>query len=259
MNRTLSPVFAIAQVTFREVFAKAITWILVLVSLLLLFISYSFNFFALGDELDFLREVGLAAVRLCSLALIIFLCCGAISEEVDRHRLLAIMSKPIDRAHYIWGKYLGLLGAITVLSLLLGAFLNGLTVYDRGAWEWATLMGLIGEIFHGAVLLACAMIVAPHVKFVVSSAIVASLFIAGHLADWLQLSLSDDGGILSFLGFFVGLLPKLQSFVKPAVLASQDQLELAQEMLFLTCLYGLGYVLFCLLLASYVYKFREIG
>ncbi|MDF1667360.1 MAG: hypothetical protein P1V97_36780, partial [Planctomycetota bacterium] len=121
------------------------------------------------------------------------------------------------------------------------------------------LMGLIGEIFHGAVLLACAMIVAPHVKFVVSSAIVASLFVVGHLADWLQLSLQDDGGILSFLGFIVGLLPKLQSFVKPAVLASQDQLVPAQEMLFLTCLYGLGYVLFCLLLASYVYKFREIG
>ena len=230
-----------------------------LVSLLLLFISYSFNFFALGDELSFLREVGLASIRICGLALIIFLGCGAIAEEVDRHRLLAILSKPVDRSHYILGKYLGLISGITVLSLILGVCLLCLAAVDNGEWDWVTVIGLVGEIFHSAILLAAAMIVAPHVKFVVSSAFISLLFVAGHLTDWLQLTLADDSASQSIAGFLLGLLPKLQNFLKPAILASQDQFELAHEMLFLTCLYGLGYVLFCLLFASYIYKFREIG
>jgi Cu-processing system permease protein len=259
MIQFLPPVVAIAQLTFREVFAKAITWILAFVSVSLLFISYSFNFFAMGDEMAFLREVGLASVRLCGLALVIFLCCGSIADEVARHHLMAIMSKPILRTHYILGKYFGLLSAITLLSLGLGAILMVLIAFDQRAWEWTTLIGIVGEIFHGAILLAAAMIVAPHVKFVVSSAFITILFVVGHLSDWIQTSLADQGGALSIVSFFVGLLPKLQNFAKPAILASQDQLAASGEMLFLTSVYGLGYVLFLLTLASYVYNFREIG
>ena len=78
---------------------------------------------------------GLAAAVLCATA--------SISREIETGTALAVLSKPVGRVHFLFGKYLGIVAALTV-----GAYLNliGVLLASRMSHDAYTQYDIVGTI-----------------------------------------------------------------------------------------------------------------
>jgi ABC-type transport system involved in multi-copper enzyme maturation permease subunit len=92
---------------------------------LLVVASPLFAVFHLGEQMKLVADLGLGTALLVGLLIGVLGASWAISEELENLTVYAILSKPVSRAAYLVGKYLGVLSAsaigaaIPTLALLL--------------------------------------------------------------------------------------------------------------------------------------------
>lgn len=65
-------------------------------------------------------EFGLSATAFCGLALIFFLGSKLISDDLEQHTVYFVLSRPVTRGQYIWGKFLGLCAILLAASIIMG-------------------------------------------------------------------------------------------------------------------------------------------
>lgn len=248
---------AIGGATFREGIRAKVTWLLIAVSLALILVSREFNLFTLGEQkLSLLREVGLGTIRICGLLLVCFLACGGVAREVERHTLLAICARPIERWEYIIGKFVGLSGLLLLATLILGLELLGLLRWEGLPVDPTLLLALALEALQALILLSLALVLAPHMRFVGATTTLLLLFSAGHLSNWVLARLGTTGAAPAFSRIWHGLLPNLQSFDLSAALTAGSPIPV--DVFLLTVGYGLTYIVLALAVAVLLFVLKEL-
>jgi ABC-type transport system involved in multi-copper enzyme maturation permease subunit len=106
-------VAAIALNTFRENLRDRILYNLLFFALLLMGFSVLLGDLTIAEQSKIVTDLGLAAINLVGVAIAIFVGIGLVSKEIERRTIYTIMARPITRAQFILGKYLGL--ALTLL------------------------------------------------------------------------------------------------------------------------------------------------
>src|SRR5205823_5807452 len=112
-------------------------------------------YFAFGDEPKLVKDSVLAVMLLAGLLGAVLSASNSLAREIRAGTALAVLSKPVARAQFLLAKYLGLAGALSVLTYvnLLAVLLASRMAYDAyGSTDW---LGL--GIFCGALVLAYAM------------------------------------------------------------------------------------------------------
>lgn len=122
----MTKIFALALVTFKEgIRSRSLLGVLV------------FFLFVCGLNLAvagfFMRDIGkvtvdmnLGAISFAGLLLVLFLGLNLTTRDVEKKTIQIILSKPISRTEYAWGKYLGIQAflGVTLLVLLVLSSLN---------------------------------------------------------------------------------------------------------------------------------------
>ena len=132
----LGRIWALAANTVREAIRSKLLYTLLFFAILLISSGVLLSSLSYVESERILQDVGMAAIRIFAVAIAIFVGVGLIYQEVDRRTVYTILSKPISRAEFLLGKYLGLVLtiwmqiAIMVLafagvSLVTGAPLHG--------------------------------------------------------------------------------------------------------------------------------------
>ena len=75
-----------------------------------------------------LQDVGLAAIRLMSVGIGIFVGVGLIYGEIERRTLYTILSKPVSRVEFLLGKYLGLVLTTWLMLVVMGIAFAGVSL-----------------------------------------------------------------------------------------------------------------------------------
>lgn len=70
-------------------------------------------------------DMALSALSLNGLLIVLFIGINLLAKDLDRRTIYAVLSRPISRGQYLWGKYLGLLLLLTVAMGLLSLFACG--------------------------------------------------------------------------------------------------------------------------------------
>jgi ABC-type transport system involved in multi-copper enzyme maturation permease subunit len=131
------------------------------VFLLLMTFSASFSvflasvpYFGFGDDPKLVKDSVLAVMLMAGLFGAVLSASASVAREIRSGTALAVLSKPVGRAHFILAKYIGLIAALTLLTFvnLLCALLASRMAFD--AYGGADTLGL--GIFFGAVVLAYA-------------------------------------------------------------------------------------------------------
>lgn len=126
----LGQILAIARNTFVESIRQPIFFVLIIAGGLLqivntLLSSYSMGFTeqteVSGDD-KLLLDMGLATVMVCVTLLSAFVATSVLSREIENKTALTVISKPVGRPVFIFGKYLGVTGAILVAAVILTVF-----------------------------------------------------------------------------------------------------------------------------------------
>lgn len=157
LHQYLRATWAVAKVTMREVLRDKILYSSFFVGISLLLAG------SLGAQLTYIRpdrivlNLGLAAISLASLGIAILVASPMLGKEFERRTIFVALSKPITRFQYLFGKYLGLAGVLTLNWILLVAIFIAILLLNDGAKHlhgvtaWALILVLAQSFLGGAI------------------------------------------------------------------------------------------------------------
>jgi ABC-type transport system involved in multi-copper enzyme maturation permease subunit len=140
----LQQLLAIIRNTFFESIRQPIMLVVLLVATLLIMLSNPLSAFTMEDDQRMLVHMGLATVFAGGALLASFIATSVLSREIENRTALTVISKPVGRPLFVAGKFLGVAGAMTVATLLMGfSFLlveqHGVLQTVRDPYHWPVL------------------------------------------------------------------------------------------------------------------------
>ena len=120
MNLLVPLVFS----SFREIVRQPFYYIIFLSGCFIILMSFAFTFFAFGEEARMIRDMAISTITIGGLLVGCLASSVLVAGEFERHTVLAVLCKPVSRAHFILGKYFGILAATFLLILSQGLVLE---------------------------------------------------------------------------------------------------------------------------------------
>jgi ABC-type transport system involved in multi-copper enzyme maturation permease subunit len=115
---------AVAYAAYREACRQPMFWLIVLFAKLLIVVSVFIPYFTFGDDYKMMKQIGFDVVMLAAVLFGVLASSMSISEEIEGRTAVTLMSKPVNRRQFLIGKFLGILMACLVMSLLIAWTLN---------------------------------------------------------------------------------------------------------------------------------------
>ncbi|MDB4990980.1 MAG: hypothetical protein JWN04_6158 [Myxococcaceae bacterium] len=145
-------IYAIALNTFREAVRDRVLYGVLGFATAVLFFTLALAELSLHEQTRVVTDVGLASISLFSVIVAIFLGSSLLYKEIERKTLYVILPKPIRRAEFLLGKYLGIVLTAVVFVALMGALQLWITAIQAGAAPGpvvGSLLGLAGLLAAG--------------------------------------------------------------------------------------------------------------
>jgi ABC-type transport system involved in multi-copper enzyme maturation permease subunit len=174
-------VVTIAVNSVRDAIRNRVLYILVFFAVLMIGTSVLLATLSYVERERILQGVGFSAIRLFGAAIAIFMGVGLIQREVERRTVYTILSKPVSRAHFLAGKYLGLVATLWLqLAIMVTAFvLVSLATGAPLSAGHAVALGLVAVEL--AVVVAFATLFSCFATPFLAACYSVGLYLVGHL------------------------------------------------------------------------------
>ena len=252
------PIITLAKYTIKGYIKERILLVVLIFGFVLMLASYVMSPLAVGAQQKIVVDIGLAAIPLFGILLIILLGAGRFHQEKEHGILKALLAKPITRADFVIGKWVGTVLTVVMVMLLMAVvylFVMWLTGAELSVnIFWAIYLAMFEIALVAAVLTFFSSFTSP----VLTSFFTVCTAAAGHLSkDLLEFSDQFTGAVPKFLahaGYY--LLPNLGLFnVREEAVHG---LTLPDGFIGTVTIYGVFYTLTLLLLSAAVFKLKEI-
>jgi ABC-type transport system involved in multi-copper enzyme maturation permease subunit len=268
-------VMAIARTTAKEGWAHPLFWVEMLVGafLLWLFVFLPYNTF--GEDVKMVKDSGLKLITLFSIGLAVWTASVAIADELEGRTALTLLSKPIGRRQFVFGKFLGVLAPAFTMFVILGViFLEGVSykvTYDSRETSNPTptaeqkrvevvqvTPGLVLAFFETAVLTSIGIAISTRWSMLPNLLTCFAIYVLGHLAPLLVQSSIGKLPLVTFVGRLLAtLLPALDYFSSDAPIASDKVIPLAY--LGHSFVYSAIYITIAMLAALLMFEDRDLA
>lgn len=183
--QTLKHIGVIALNTFRESIRDKILYNIVFLAIALTLFSIVLGEWSVFDRAYVIKSTTLSVMSLSGLMISIFVGISLVQKEIKGRTVLTLLSKPISRASFIVGKYLGLLAVVAVHLLILTCIFY-VMLFVIGADPSFGLLTAIYLIFcEMAVVIAVALLFSSFSSTVLSALFTLGVYFAGHLSGQL--------------------------------------------------------------------------
>lgn len=254
-------VLTIAANTVREALRERLLYNLVAFAVVLTAGSLGISLLTLGDQTRIIADVGTGSAQIFGTLIAVFVGIALVSRELERRTSYAILARPVSRAEFVVGKYLGLLATLGLNLAVMAAATAAVLVVHRG-----DLRGLAGPLVaaHAVMLAQLAVCGAFAVLFAsYSTATLATIFTlsvvaAGHVfgevrSFWL---LAPQVGMKGLVRVLDVLLPNLALLDLKAAVTYGDPVSLGSVAG--RCAYGLGYAGVIVALAALIFSRKDV-
>lgn len=245
-------ILAIARTTIGEAIRRRVLLVILLVGLLFLVIAPGLNFLTPKQERTVLIAMTLGILQITSAVIAVVLTVYMLPNEVERRTIYTILSKPVNRWQFLVGKYLGAIGALglmmllmTVTLLVVFAVLQRVTAFDQIAnLAKPPVMFYLQMCLLSAVAVFFSTFVSPIVNFFLSGGV----YLVGSLFNSVFASIanSNDTPLLVRIGGTIihTIVPNFANFSvqNPAV----NQTQIRNEALYFV--ENLGYAIFYIMI-----------
>jgi len=268
-------IFALASITFKEGIRNRSLFGIALLALLVFGLNITVAGFFMRDIGKVTVDMNLSALSFAGLLLVFFVGVNLMAKDIDKKTIQLVLSKPISRTQYIWGKYLGIQFFVSVSLLLLfvcsymtvGLLLNLYPGYFIG-FSWLNF--IIAYFF---ILVRFSVLTAIVVFFssITSSSLITLIFslssyVAGVTIEEVVFYLKSDfaaqekiisGSLQTFINIISYLIPNFKVF--DFSLEAAHGLAISGQRIFLSLGYGAVYITILLILASFIFSRREFN
>jgi ABC-type transport system involved in multi-copper enzyme maturation permease subunit len=212
---------ALVQPLFYMLLAFGFFWIV-----LLLYIPY----YTLGEDTKFFEDNALTLVMVLAIILSLWTASSSVADEIEGRTALTVLCKPISRRDFVLGKFLGILGPVAIMFIILGAFyltfVSIKVVYDARESSlpepksvdcylevWRMAPGLLLAFMEATVMTAISVAISTRLGFLPNLTICFSIYVLGNLVPTLAKSAMGQMPIVPFLADLMSaILPVLDHF-----------------------------------------------
>ncbi len=208
------PILAIAHNTLRDAVRNRVLYVLLFFALVMIVASALLSTLSYVERERILQDIGFSAIRFFGAGIAIFMGVGLVHREIDRRTIYTILSKPVTRAQFLLGKYLGLLATLWMQLAIMGAsfwLVSGISgaPFDGGH---LTALGLVAVEL--AVLVSIATLFSSFATPFLAASYSLGLYLVGHLTRDLR-AIGEAGNsevVQSVTVWIHRVLPDLSSF-----------------------------------------------
>ncbi|MDR1383476.1 MAG: ABC transporter permease [Planctomycetaceae bacterium] len=266
---------AIAWVTFKEAIYQPLFLILVLIGLFALFMFLYIPYHTLGEDIKLVITQGLTLIKLMAVFLAVWTASFSVAEELEGRTALMILAKPVSRRQFVFGKYVGVVLAVTLIFLILGFFfLNTISykvVFDAresakdipSVWDCTrevikTIPSFTLSFFETLILAAIAIAVSTRFSLLPNLTVCLAIYVIGHLAPMIVQSSVGQIALVAFVADLAcAVLPVLEHFNMETNVA-MDQPP-TWWYVFCTAIYAVMYCGLALTLGLFLFEDRDLG
>jgi ABC-type transport system involved in multi-copper enzyme maturation permease subunit len=250
---------ALAHATFLEAVRDRVLYLLLFFGLFVFGASRLLAPLALGEGRRITVDLGFTAISAFGCLAVIFVGHQLIFREVERRTLFFLFARPLRRAEFVWGKYLGLLAVLAAAVALMGGMLAAVLAVSGYAFGWSFLGALFLAFGELTVLAAVAVLFATVTSPVLAGLLTLAAWVIGHGSGDLQALLVSTaspgaaaairavGWVVPRLDLYHDILPVLGGHGYPA------------GQLLLGAAYAVAYATAALVGASLVLRRRELA
>lgn len=205
------PVIVIALNTFRENLRDKILYNLLLFAVLLMGASTLLADLTILEHYKIMTDMGLAAINLVGVVIAIFVGIGLVSREIERRTVYTIIARPISRAQFVVGKYLGLVTTLLVnVAVMLAVYLATLWVFHAPV-HWALVQAVQLIVVELLLVTAIALFFSTFSSATLSAIFTIGLYVIGHLTTDLKgiAQKSQSGAVKAVVNAVYYLCPNL--------------------------------------------------
>lgn len=205
-----------------------------------------------------IQDVGLAAIRIFSLGIAIFVGIGLIHGEVERRTIYTILSKPVSRAEFMLGKYFGLLLTVWMELVIMGAAFVVVSLATDTALGTGHFWALFLLGMELAVIVAVATLFSSFTTPLLASLFTVGIYAVGHMTRELVAlgKQADLEGVKRVADTLYRVLPDLEMF--NVHIEAVHGLPIAGADIFWPMLYSIGYSTVMLFIAISVFQKRDM-
>lgn len=183
---TIRAISTIAFNTYRETVRSKILYAVLFVAVFMVAVAACFGLVSVGDQIKIIQDFGLFAISFAAAANAILTGGTLLNKELTRKTIYNILSRPIPRWQFVFGKFFGLLISTLTMTALLTVLLAG-SLYPSLKGEssllfWAFAYNSLEVLITCAVVIFFSCIV---VTPVLSGLFAFGLFLAGRSAEQL--------------------------------------------------------------------------
>jgi len=186
-------IWIVAGAAFKESVRDRVPYTMVVFAVLMMAASFLISQLTAGQDLKIIKDLGLAALSIFGLLIAVFIGIGLVSKEVERKSVYGLLTKPVTRAQFILGKYLGLVMTLVVnLSVMTAAYYLVLFYLDvtatasmRAGWaapalDPRQLVAIVLIVAELALVTALALLFSSFSSPLLSALLTLGLWVAGH-------------------------------------------------------------------------------
>jgi len=253
----VNQVVAIAVNTFRETIRDRVLAVIVVFALLMIAGGLWLGSISLGEQGRMMKDFGLVAVTAFGLIVAVFVAAGLVHKEVEKRTVYVLFSKPVSRAGFISGKFVGLCATMAVVLAGMGLFLFALVWMVDGKPSGMTLLAVLMVYVQLLAIMAVTIFFSTLGSAILASVLGICVFVAGQLSqNVLALTRLGKNPLTEALSWVIYVIvPNLSAVdVKAGVVGEQT---LAWGQIGVWTAYLLAYVVVVLALATLVFRRKE--
>ncbi|HEX7550454.1 MAG TPA: ABC transporter permease [Candidatus Methylomirabilis sp.] len=253
----MSRILTIAEMAFIEAVRDKILYSILVFALAMIGSSAVLVTLSVGGEGRIAKDLGLACITLFGVFIGVFIGTNLVSREIERRTIYSLLSKPVRRAEFLAGKFLGLglTLAVNIGVMAIGLIILAWALEDH--WTPRILLAVGFSLVELLILTTFAILFSTFSTPTLSAIYTLLIFVIGRLsADLMQLA-SQFGGpsLKATMTVLYYLLPNLARFNLSGAVV--NDLPLAPGTLALTAVYGLLYASAVLGVATAVFQRRD--
>ncbi|MCP5054933.1 MAG: ABC transporter permease subunit [bacterium] len=243
---------------FKELIRDKIFLSLSGASIVLVLASLILNEMVVGQQIKATKDLGLSVLNFFSLFLLIFLGVNLVSRDINNKSLYFLFSKPVNRSEYLVGGSFSILAAVFCGILVITGTIFLLSYLQGEVWLSGLLSAGYFTLLEMTVLLAFAIFFVLITSPQLAMFLTLLTYVIGHTIHQAAqiLEQSANVGLKYFVVIIDALLPNLEYFNKKTEIVYN--LDIPPAYYLNATLYALGYTLVLFLVASRVFKRKEL-
>ncbi|MDX9720439.1 MAG: ABC transporter permease subunit [Myxococcota bacterium] len=205
---------AIALNTFRVAVRSNVLYAILFFAVLLILSSMVFGELSLYEQERVIKDLGILIITLFGALVAVYTGVSLLYKEIDKKTIYTIISKPIERWHFLVGKYLGILITMAVEVGIMAILFLLLLVFKQIEITQTLLQALLLIYVETAVVAAIATLFSSFSTPFLSGMMTAALFLLGNLHETMAhfAAKHPEQWVRSILDIAKFLLPDLSLF-----------------------------------------------